>query len=103
MNIDPPSLWPTDLNVAFLEEMYARYIERPDSVSNGWRKFFQALAQESGGAGNGHAPAAVWRPAPGVDSHAIVNQLSASKRHDDSWPWSRACGRELVNDNRHWA
>jgi len=70
MNIDPP--WPTDLNVAFLEEMYARYMERPDSVSSEWRTFFQTLIQDSG-TGNGLAPAAVWRSGPSFAPPSIFN------------------------------
>jgi 2-oxoglutarate dehydrogenase E1 component len=30
-------------NAAFLEDMYARYQERPDSVDSGWQSFFSAL------------------------------------------------------------
>jgi 2-oxoglutarate dehydrogenase E1 component len=30
-------------NAAYLEDLYARYQERPDSVDEKWRSFFSAL------------------------------------------------------------
>src|SRR5262245_37402913 len=34
-------------NAPFIEEMYARYLERPESVDLSWRKFFEELKDDA--------------------------------------------------------
>jgi len=35
-------------NAPFIEELYARFLEDPDSVDADWRTFFEALSEERG-------------------------------------------------------
>src|SRR5215475_13544942 len=42
-----PSTFLSGPNAPFIEELYARYLEQPDSVDPSWRKFFADLEDES--------------------------------------------------------
>src|SRR4029453_14334082 len=42
-----PSTFLSGPNAPFIEELYAKYLEQPDSVDPSWRKFFSDLEDES--------------------------------------------------------
>ncbi len=49
--------WPGDLNLGFLEDLYAQYLQDPSSVSGNWRRYFESLTgAKSGSNGAKSAP-----------------------------------------------
>jgi 2-oxoglutarate dehydrogenase E1 component len=42
-----PSTFLSGPNAPFIEELYARYLDHPESVDPSWRKFFSDLQDES--------------------------------------------------------
>ena len=42
-----PSTFLSGPNAPFIEELYAKYLEQPESVDPSWRKFFADLQDES--------------------------------------------------------
>src|SRR4029453_1731772 len=42
-----PSTFLSGPNAPFIEELYAKYLEQPDSVDPSWRKFFSDLEDEN--------------------------------------------------------
>ena len=42
-----PSTFLSGPNAPFIEELYAEYLEQPESVDPSWRKFFADLEDES--------------------------------------------------------
>ena len=54
----------------FVEELYGRYLENPETVSEGWRQFFDEFRRENGGSFPGAMP---WAPAPTFRPPSIFN------------------------------
>ena len=48
--------WPTEINLAFVEGLYAEYLRDPTSVSAEWQDYFASIAADAGPA----APAPSW-------------------------------------------
>ena len=42
-----PSTFLSGPNAPFIEELYAKYLEQPESIDPSWRKFFADLQDES--------------------------------------------------------
>lgn len=53
--------WPADMNLAFVEGLYADYERDPASVPNEWREYFQQIAPRTSSKGNGHL-SSTYRP-----------------------------------------
>ena len=70
MNLSPK--FPDNLNLAFVEELHASFLENPDSVSEEWRQYFSALQ-------NGEAPVAQKR-GPSFRRRSIFNPAGSSAR-----------------------
>ena len=45
--------WPGDLNLSFIEDLYADYLNDPSSVSEEWRGYFASLGDPAPPSGNG--------------------------------------------------
>jgi 2-oxoglutarate dehydrogenase E1 component len=74
MSVDPSEFPMSGVSNAFVEQMYRRFAEDPNSVDPSWRGFFRDLADDarsllsSRGGGNGSAPAkGDWRTVPDAD------------------------------------
>ncbi|HXH04318.1 MAG TPA: 2-oxoglutarate dehydrogenase E1 component [Candidatus Competibacteraceae bacterium] len=80
-------------NAAFIEDLYERYLENPESVSDKWRAYFRALEEQGGGNGGlrdvPHGPiresfarlaqqprTAYLVPGAALDPHAAEKQAS---------------------------
>ncbi|MGO8968516.1 MAG: 2-oxoglutarate dehydrogenase E1 component [Myxococcaceae bacterium] len=78
----------TGANIGFIEGLYGRWLEDPDSVDASWREFFQ----RSGGGGrpltsdsprtNGHAEKPAGRSGNGATAHALAVQPAAVSSAD---------------------
>lgn len=70
--------WPNDSSIAFVEEIYSKYLDDPLSVSEEWRRFFESLAiRPDGPAGNGHT-AGTPLPSPSFRPPSIFNPGSVA-------------------------
>ncbi len=45
--MDKAADWPNTLSLAFAEELYARYLRDPNSVSPDWRRHFESLGEDA--------------------------------------------------------
>jgi 2-oxoglutarate dehydrogenase E1 component len=79
MKSDPQ--WPAESNVAFIEEMYSRYLERATSVPDEWRAFFEELTLESGSDGR-----TGWRSGPSFSPSSIFNPSGVAAPGSDVAP-----------------
>ena len=72
-------------NAAFLEQLYARYRQNPDSLDDGWRAFFSTLHDDAGIAARA-ADGASWTRSdwPELANGELVNALDSNWRspHD---------------------
>jgi 2-oxoglutarate dehydrogenase E1 component len=62
----PQNPWPGWLHAGFLEGMYAEYLRDPSSVTPDWRRYFESLRAEDGGA-------ARWQPGPSFRPRSVFN------------------------------
>ena len=40
------TVWPGDVNLAFMEGLYSDYLRQPDSVPPEWRRYFDSLGDK---------------------------------------------------------
>src|SRR5690554_3079944 len=73
-------------NASFIEELYARYIENPDSVDPSWRRFFAEL-QDDSRAVLDEVRGASWAPRPrgfagnGLNGAAAAETVAPEQVH----------------------
>ena len=79
-------------NAPFIEELYARFLEDPDSVDADWRTFFEALSEERGDVLK-EVRGASWAPngARVIDVPDTEMPRAAANRFR-SFHWSRPSG-----------
>ena len=81
------SNWPGDLNLAFVEGLFADYLQDPHSVPEEWRSYFRDVTTESGGNGSGARPpdswdAGVWLAGPTFHPPGLFEARGAAARTD---------------------
>jgi 2-oxoglutarate dehydrogenase E1 component len=81
------SSWPGDLNLAFVEGLFADYLKDPDSVAEEWRRYFRKLAPENGGNGSGARvseswDAGAWLAGPTFQPPGLFEARGAAARAD---------------------
>ncbi len=81
--------WPADMNLAFMEGLYADYQRDPDSVSEKWREYFAQFGPSENGVQpyyvNGTASATLERPLTASRaSVASATQLRSEPRVDSA-------------------
>ena len=83
-------------NTAFVEDVHARYLENPDSVSAAWRRYFEDLpedaAAEDTGKGSPGKPGPVPAPAPVATMEAMTSVNTDNKK--------QASVLQLINAHR---
>ncbi|MEZ4221058.1 MAG: 2-oxoglutarate dehydrogenase E1 component [Polyangiaceae bacterium] len=61
--------WPNTLSLAFVEQLYERYLQEPSSVDSGWQAYFASLPKDAFASapqiGPRHRPASVFNPKNG--------------------------------------
>ena len=61
--------WPADMNLAFVEGLYADYERDPASVPEEWREYFKQVAPKTSAKANGHR-SSTYRP-PAASQMAV--------------------------------
>ena len=102
--------WPGDLNLAFVEGLFADYLQNPNSVAEEWRRYFRNLSSENGGNGSSRhgrripgTPAPGWRVRPSAP-RACLNP--AARRREPTAisskrpPGCKGCVDKLVRNYR---
>ncbi len=75
----------TGTNGAFIEDMFERYLTRPETVDTEWQHFFEELGNGASAAGNGPS----WAPVGG----ATVDAASIGLTLDDEAPAKKKSGK----------
>ena len=78
------SSWPGDLNLAFVEGLFADYIKDPDSVPKLWRRYFRELSAEAevvnGGWSGGSWDPGAWLAGPTFRPPGLFEARGAAAR-----------------------
>jgi 2-oxoglutarate dehydrogenase E1 component len=72
--------WPGDLNLAFIEGLFADYLQDPNSVPEEWRRYFRSLASENGGS-RPSSPGA-WLAGPTFHAPGLFESRGVAARAD---------------------